>query len=191
MFAEATGRPEKFCALHFANLIWSLNIGEVMAHQGTSDQTLLDVTRFAIEIGMVPIPLEKEHNGYVCNALLVPIVQAAQSLVTKGASTPEYIDRTYMIINRGCAVGPCGFMDVVGLKTCFDILSYWGQINEDTQMLANAQYIKEHFLDKGLQGMQGGQGYYQYPNPSYQAPGFLDVPDISAAEAIAKMAKLN
>ena len=190
-FAEATGRPEKFCALHFANLIWSLNIGEVMAHQATSEQTLIDVTRFAIEIGMVPIPVEKEYNGYVCNALLVPIMQAAQSLITNGVSTPEYVDRTYMIVNRGCAVGPCGLMDIVGMKTCFDILNYWGEFNKDDDMIANAQYIKEHFLDKGLQGMQGGQGYYSYPNPSYQAADFIEVPDISKAEDIAKMAKLD
>ena len=190
-FAEATGRPEKFCALHFANLIWSLNIGEVMAHKGTSEQTLVDVTRFAIEIGMVPIPLQKEYNGYVCNALSVPILNAAQSLITSGASSPEYIDRTYMILNRGCALGPCGLMDVVGFKTLFDVLSHWGEANQDAKMLANAQYIKEHFLDKGLQGMQGGQGYYQYPNPSYQAPDFIDVPDISKAKEIAMMAKLD
>ena len=38
-FSEATGRPDKFCALHFANLIWALNIGEIMAHAGTSEQT--------------------------------------------------------------------------------------------------------------------------------------------------------
>ena len=190
-FAEATGRPEKFCALHFANLIWSLNIGEVMAHQATSEQTLIDVTRFAIEIGMVPIPVEKEYNGYVCNALLVPIMQAAQSLITNGVSTPEYVDRTYMIVNRGCAVGPCGLMDIVGMKTCFDIFNYWGEVNKDDDMIANAQYIKEHFLDKGLQGMQGGQGYYSYPNPSYQAADFLEVPDISKAEDIANMAKLD
>ena len=58
-------------------------------------------------------------------------------------------------------------------------------------MLANAAYIKENFLDKGLQGIQGGQGYYTYPNPSYQADDFLDVPDISRAEEIAKLAQLN
>lgn len=189
MFAEATGRPEKFCALHFANLIWSLNIGEIMAHQHTAEQTLIDVTQFAIEIGMVPIPIQKEFNGYVCNALLVPILQAAQTLITKGVSTPEYIDRTYMIMNRGCAMGPCGTMDVVGMNTCFDILSYWGEVNKDDQMIANAQYIKEHFLDKGLQGMQGGQGYYSYPNPSYQAADFLDIPDLSRAKEIAAIAK--
>ncbi len=190
-FAQATGRPEKFCALHFANLIWSLNICEIMAHSDTSMQTLTDVTRFAIEIGMVPIPIQKEYNGYVCNALLVPILQAAQSLITSGAATPEYVDRTYMIMNRGCSVGPCGIMDIVGMKTCFDILNYWGEVNKDDLMIANAQYIKEHFLDKGLQGMQGGQGYYSYPNPSYQAADFLDVPDISKADDIANMAKLN
>lgn len=190
-FAETTGRPDKFCALHFANLIWSLNIGEIMAHEGTSEQTLIDVTRFAIEIGMVPIPLEKEFNGYVCNALLIPLLQAAQTLVTNGVSTPEYIDRTYMITNRGCAMGPCGTMDVVGMKTFFDILSHWGEVNKDDQMLANARYIKEHFLDKGLKGMQGGKGYYSYPNPRYQDPDFLKVPDISKAEEIARLAQIK
>ena len=58
-------------------------------------------------------------------------------------------------------------------------------------MLANAKYIKEHFLDKGLQGMQGGQGYYNYPNPCYQDPDFLDIPDISKAEEIARLAKTS
>jgi 3-hydroxybutyryl-CoA dehydrogenase len=188
-FADATGRPEKFCALHFANLIWALNIGEIMAHSNTAEKTLIDVTRFAIEIGMVPIPIEKEYNGYICNALLVPLLNAAQTLVTNGVATPAYIDRTYMITNRGCAMGPCGTMDVIGMKTCFDILSHWGETNKDDQMLANAQYIKEHFLDKGLQGMQGGQGYYNYPNPRYQDADFLDIPDISKAEEIARLAQ--
>lgn len=96
-----------------------------------------------------------------------------------------------MILNRGCALGPCGLMDVVGFKTLFDVLSHWGEANQDDKMLANAQYIKEHFLDRGLQGMQGGQGYYLYPNPSYQAPDFLEVPDASKAQEIAMMAKLD
>ena len=61
-FAEFTGRPEKYCALHFANLIWALNIAEVMAHSGTSVDTLEAITRFAIEIGMVPIPIQKEQK---------------------------------------------------------------------------------------------------------------------------------
>ena len=47
-FAATTGRPEKYCALHFANLIWRMNIAEIMAHATTATETLNEVTRFAI-----------------------------------------------------------------------------------------------------------------------------------------------
>lgn len=186
-FAEASGRPDKFCSLHFANLIWSMNLAEVMAHPTTSQSTILAITQFAIEIGMVPVPLQKEHNAYVINTMLVPLLQAAQTLVTNGISTPETIDRTYMIMNRGCSMGPCGIIDVVGMKTCYDILSYWGAENSDEQMLTNAEYIKQHFVDKGHMGLLSGQGYYSYPEPAYQATDFLDVPDISRAEEFASL----
>lgn len=190
-FAQATGRPEKYCALHFANLIWSMNIGEVMAHPTTADETLTAITRFAIEIGMVPIPVQKEQNGYVLNTMLVALLNAAQTLVTNGVSTPEYIDRTHMIMNRGCALGPCGVIDVVGMNTGYNILDYWGNKNNDEQMLRNAQYIKERFLDKGMLGLQTGEGYYKYPDPAYQAPEFLDVPDVDQAAELARLARPN
>ncbi len=187
-FAEATGRPEKFCSLHFANLIWSINLAEVMAHSTTDNSTVERITQYAIEIGMVPIPVQKEVNGYVINSLLIPILHAAQSLITNQAADPETIDRTYMMMNRGCATGPCGMMDVVGFTTIYNIFSYWGEVNNDQQMLANAEYIKQNFIDAGKKGIQNGQGYYQYPNPSYQRADFLDVPDIKDAATFAKLA---
>jgi 3-hydroxybutyryl-CoA dehydrogenase len=185
-FAEVTGRPEKYCALHFANLIWSVNLAEVMAHPGTSEDTLRAITRFAIEIGMVPVPIEKEQNGYVINTLLVPLLNAAQTLVTNGVSDHETVDRTYMIMNRGCERGPFGTFDVIGMKTAYDALSYMGQLTGDEQMAANAAYLKENFLDKGLLGLQTGRGYYTYPNPSYESPDFLEVPDLSRVEGFAR-----
>ena len=187
-FAEATGRPEKYCTLHFANLIWALNVGEIMAHPGTAEETLQAVTRFAIEIGMVPIPVQKEQNGYVLNTMLVPVANAAQTLVTNGVSTAEYIDRTYMIMNRGCAMGPCGIMDVVGMTTLHNIFSHWGEQNNDEQMLKNARYLKENFIDHGKLGVHTGQGYYSYPHPAFEADGFLDVPDLAEASDIACIA---
>lgn len=188
MFAEATGRPDKFCALHFANLIWSVNLAEVMAHPETSEETLAEITRFAIEIGMVPIPLRKEQNGYIINSLLLPMLQAAQTLVTNGVSDPETVDRTFMIMNRGVQYGPFGIIDIIGMGTAYNVFDYWGNENGDDQMLANAAYIKEHFVDKGLLGLQTGQGYYSYPDPAYRKAGFLDVPDISRAHEISSMA---
>lgn len=183
-FAAATGRPEKYCALHFANLIWALNLVEVMAHPGTSRETLTAATLFAIEIGQVPIAVQREQNGYVLNTWFVATLTAAISLVVNGVSTPEDVDRTYMIVNRGCAMGPCGLLDMVGMKTAYDVSSYWGTLNNDAQMLKNAAYVKERFLDRGLQGLMGGEGFYKYPNPAYAAPDFLAVPDASVVPGL-------
>jgi 3-hydroxybutyryl-CoA dehydrogenase len=183
-FAAATGRPEKYCALHFANLIWALNLVEIMAHPGTSRDTLTAAALFALEIGQVPIAVQKEQNGYVLNTWFVATLTAAISLVVNGVSTPEDVDRTYMIANRGCAMGPCGLLDMVGMKTAYDVSSYWGTLNDDPQMLKNAVYVKERFLDRGLQGLMGGEGFYKYPNPAYAAPDFLAVPDSSVVPGL-------
>jgi 3-hydroxybutyryl-CoA dehydrogenase len=182
-FATATGRPEKFCALHFANKIWAANFAEVMAHSGSSRETLIQVTEFAIEIGMVPIPLRKEHHGYVINAWTLPLTNAAQTMVTNGVSSPEDIDRTFMWLS-GARVGPMGLADVVGMNTVYNVLAHWGRETGDSQMLANADYIKTNFLDRGWLGLQSGRGYYEYPNPTYQRADFLEVPDISAVPHI-------
>lgn len=187
-FAEDTGRPAQYCALHFANLIWSMNLAEIMAHSTTSEETLTQVAEFAIEIGMVPIPVEKEQNGYVLNTWFVALLNAAQTLVTNGVSSPEMVDRTYLIANRGASTGPMGLIDIVGMQTAYNILQHWGHENNDEQMLKNAEYIQSHFLEKGLMGLPTGQGYYSYPDPAFQKEGFLDVPDISCvAELVAKV----
>src|SRR5579864_327890 len=42
-FAEATGRPERFLALHFASGLWKNNNAEVMKHLGTDQKVFQDV----------------------------------------------------------------------------------------------------------------------------------------------------
>jgi 3-hydroxyacyl-CoA dehydrogenase len=188
-FAAATGRPEKFCALHFANLIWLMNVAEVMAHAATSDDTLAQVTGFAIEIGMLPIPVRKEQNGYVLNSWFVPLLNAAQTLVTNGVCTPEDVDRTYLKCNPGAPLGPMGMIDMVGMQTAFNVIQYWGVRNNDEQMIRNAAYIKERFIDRGLLGLPTGQGYYRYPNPAFQDKGFLAIPDASRVPELVALAR--
>ena len=178
-FAAATGRPDKFCALHYANYIWSANVVEIMPHAATARATLETVTQFAIETGMVPIPVGTEHNGYVINTWFPALLSAAQTLVTNGIATPEDVDRTFLIANRGARMGPFGMMDIVGMKTNYDVSTYWGHLRGDAQMLANAEYIKTHLMDKGRTGMLAGKGYYDYPNPAYEAADFLAVPPLS------------
>lgn len=170
--ADATGRPERFIGLHFANPVWIANIGEVMGHPGTDPDVVERVAAFAADIGMVPIVLEREQTGYVINSLLVPLLTAAQSLVTNGVATPEDVDRTWMIATK-MQRGPCAIMDLIGMETIYNVTAYWAGVRGDDQLRRNAAYIKERFLDTGRLGLKTGEGYYRYPSPAFADPDFL------------------
>jgi len=171
-YAAYTGRPEKFLALHFANGIWDTNIGEVMGHTGTNPEIFERVVKFASEIGMIPIPIHKEQNGYILNSLLVPLLTAAQDLFFNGVSDFESIDKTWMI-SMGTKMGPFGILDKVGLQTAYNISMLWGKKLGDQSRLERAAIIKSDFIDKGKMGVSSGEGFYKYPNPSYADPDFL------------------
>ena len=90
--ADATGRPERFIALHFANEIWLHNVAEVMGHAGTDPEVFSTLVRFANDIGMVPVEIHKEKAGYVLNSLLVPLMSAASELLVDGIAEHEAIE---------------------------------------------------------------------------------------------------
>ena len=171
-FAEETGRPGKFIALHFGNEIWKRNIGEIMGHPGTDPETFKQVVEFTKAIGMVPIPLFKEQNGYIINALLVPLLSAAGDLLVNEVSDYQSIDKTWMI-GVGVPMGPCAMLDLVGLELANNIWTHWGEALSDPAALARADYIKKNFLDQGKLGVKTGQGFYSYPNPAFEDPDFL------------------
>ncbi|MEO1175244.1 MAG: 3-hydroxyacyl-CoA dehydrogenase NAD-binding domain-containing protein, partial [Myxococcota bacterium] len=190
-FAEATGRPEKYCSLHFANLLWSLNLVEIMGHEKVASETLVAATRFAIEIGMVPIPVGKEQNGYVLNSWLVALLKTSLALVVDGVCTAEDVDRTFLIANRPAKVGPFGMADLIGMGTLKNVLEHWGDELDDARLRRCAAYVQENFIDRGYMGTVSGQGFYTYPNPAYADPGFLSVPSMDQAEAIAARSVLK
>lgn len=171
-YARETGRPAQFLALHFANGIWDANVGEVMGHPGTDPAVFDQVVEFARAIGMVPIPIHKEQNGYVLNSLLVPLLTAALELLINDVSDVESIDKTWMICG-GTKMGPFGIMDMVGMQTMYNIDLLWGEKLKDQARLDRAAYIKKRYIDKGKMGVSTGEGFYTYPNPSFSSPDFL------------------
>jgi len=169
---DAVDRPNMFLALHFANGIWDANVGEVMGHPGTDPKIFDEVVEFASAIGMVPIPIYKEQNGYVLNSLLIPLLSAAAELVMNGVTDHENVDRTWMI-STGVKMGPFGVMDMIGMETMYNIDKLWGERLGDKTKLARAEFIKDNFINKGKLGFKSGEGFYKYPNPSYEDPEFL------------------
>ncbi|MBT2685926.1 3-hydroxyacyl-CoA dehydrogenase [Bacillus sp. ISL-37] len=170
-FADATGRPEKFLALHFANEIWKNNTAEVMMHPGTDKKVFDDLLEFAKAIGMVALPLYKEQPGYILNSLLVPFLEAGQMLLMKEVADPETIDKTWMIAT-GAPKGPFAILDIVGITTAYNIANAKGEAGVP-QFKELANLLKTEYIDKGKLGVATGEGFYKYPNPSYEQPGFL------------------
>ncbi len=161
MFAEYTGRPEKFCALHFANTIWKNNTAEVMGHPGTDPAVYEKVVAFADSINMVPLQLHKEQPGYILNSMLVPFLSAAQGLWANGVADPETIDLTWQLATSAPA-GPFKILDIVGLETAYNI----NQMKPDAAVEGTTTYkigklLKEK-IDKGETGVNAGKGFYTY-----------------------------
>lgn len=171
-FAHATGRPEQFLALHFANEIWKNNTAEIMKHATTDEHVFNDVVAFAKQIGMVALPLQKEQAGYIVNSLLVPLLSSAQKLLVTGIADIETIDKTWMVAT-GAPVGPFGMLDIVGINTAYHIARTRAEHTGDEAYQAVADLLKNDYVNPGKLGKATGEGFYTYPNPSYLEPGFL------------------
>ena len=169
-FAAATGRPDRFLALHFHDTRFT-NVVDIMPHPGTSPDTVAAVEDFAKRIGQIPIVLKKENHGYVFNAMLTTLLESAQTLAEQSIASVEDIDRAWMGVMH-TAVGPFGIMDGIGIDTVYSITDYWAKKTGRPQQAANARFLKQ-YVDKGCLGVKTGQGFYTYPGPAFQKPGFL------------------
>ena len=161
MFAEYTGRPEKYCALHFANTIWKNNTGEVMGHPGTDSEIYEKVVEFASAIGMVPLKLHKEQPGYILNSMLVPFLSAAQALWANGVADPETIDVTWRLATSAPA-GPFQILDIVGLETAYNINQMKPAAQQEGTLENRMGKLLKEKIDRGETGVNAGKGFYDY-----------------------------
>ncbi len=171
MFAQETGRPERFLALHFANHIWKNNTAEIMGHAGTDQQIFDTVSKFAKDIGMVALPLHKEQPGYILNSLQIPFLLAGMDLYSNGVADPYTIDKTWMIVSKS-PMGPFATFDLIGFQTVYNIAMNAADAGNE-QMRKGAGLLKEQYIDKGKLGISTGEGFYKYPNPAYEDPEFI------------------
>ena len=169
-FAEATGRPDRFLALHFHDTLMT-KIVDIMPHPGTSAETTALVTAFAESIGQIPIVLHKEHHGFVFNNMLMALLDSALNLASQGIASVQDIDRSWMGVMHSM-VGPFGIMDSVGLDTVYKITDYWAEQLDSPKARKNAAFLKT-YIDQGKFGMKSGGGFYDYPGPAYANPQFL------------------
>jgi 3-hydroxybutyryl-CoA dehydrogenase len=175
MFAAATGRPDKFAALHFYG-VWIMNLADIMPHPGTSPETLSLLEAFARRIGQVPTVLKKEYPGYIGNTILGALNAVAFKLVfVDRVASVEDVDRAFMLL-EGTPYGPFGWLDSNGLDTIWHVMESGAKISGDPGAQEFADMFKREYIDKGWLGVKSGKGFYSYPNPAFLQPDFLRGP---------------
>ncbi len=167
--AEASGRADRFFCLNFNDPRYS-KLVELMGCELTAEATLSFAKDWARAIGMVPVQTHKEQMGYSGNRLWRVIKQEVLRQIEGGYSTPEDIDRGWML-NWGVDMGPCGLMDDVGLHTILSVEnSYYAASGDERDK--PPQYLVD-MVERGDTGTEAGKGFYDYPNPAFRQPDFL------------------
>ena len=95
MFAEATGRPDRFLAFHFHDILFT-DVVDVMPHPGTSVESVTLIRALGEGLHQTAIVLERENAGYVFNAMLSDLFKSALTLASNGVAAVEDIDRAWM-----------------------------------------------------------------------------------------------
>lgn len=160
-FAEYTGRPGQYLALHFANEIWRNNTAEIMGHPGTDPAVYDTVVEFAEEIGMIPLKLKKEQPGYILNSMLVPFLSAAEALLATDVADVETIDKTWMLAT-GAPLGPFRILDIVGLTTAYNIGALDPRAKDPNTVQGKIAAMLKRYIDEGKTGINAGEGFYTY-----------------------------
>lgn len=173
--AAASGRPQRYLHLHFANQIWVRNTAEIVGTPQTDPAVMAEVVNFAKKIGMLPVLLHKEQPGYVLNALLIPWLNSALVTWAKEVASPQTVDRTWMR-DLSAPIGPFGILDLVGLRTPYHLIENQLAQQPDPDLQLVLTKLKDR-IAQGQLGAESGQGFYEWPDPAFMQPDFFDYPN--------------
>ena len=91
-------------------------------------------------------------------------------MAREGLEPIEDIDRAFML-GMGAAAGPFMLMDQVGIDVTLDIERQWYSESGDERDRP-PQFLEE-WVREGRLGVKSGHGFYRYPDPPFERPGWL------------------
>jgi len=165
-YAEETGRPERFCALHFHDVFYA-NVVDIMPNPKTAPWIIDLLKAFGESIQQTVVIMKRESPGYIFNAMLISVLGAAGALVTFDVASIEDVDRSWMG-NFKMPTGPFGILDEIGLDTAWHIV----HVFKDEKSIRFSKLLKT-YIDQGKVGRKVGEGFYNYPNPRFNDDDFI------------------
>jgi 3-hydroxybutyryl-CoA dehydrogenase len=170
--ADATGRPELCCNMHFFHPVLVMDLCEVVRGPQTSDETCGRAVAWSLRMGRTPIVVEKEIDGFIVNRILGSASREAFSLLQGGVASAEDID---VAVRKGLnwPMGPFQLADFSGLDTVLTIRRDRMERDHAPGDVATVA-ILERMVAAGRFGRKSGRGFYDY---AVDPPAPLPLPD--------------
>jgi|CoawatStandDraft_6_1074263.scaffolds.fasta_scaffold00034_3 3-hydroxybutyryl-CoA dehydrogenase len=161
-------RGDKFAALH-SHL--GSTLVDIVGGPRTSPDTIDILQRYVLSLNCVPMLSKKENPGYIFNAMFGPLLSKGLKLVIEGTATAEEVDLAWML-NRSTPIGPFGLMDYLGLNVIQDGWARERREPDPLDFQAKILQFLNPFIEQNSLGVKTGNGFYNYPQPTYQQPEF-------------------
>jgi 3-hydroxyacyl-CoA dehydrogenase len=148
---EASGRADRFAALHVFNPVEKMALVELAFPSEASEATRARTRELCASLGKTAVEVP-DAPGFVVNRLLFPYLFSAVRFLEAHPMEPEALD-SCMKLGAGHPMGPLALLDFVGL----DVAAAIGEeIGEDVP-----ERLRE-LIAAGRLGRKSGAGFYDY-----------------------------
>lgn len=165
--ADATGRPDRVCNLHFFNPALIMKCVEVVRGPETSDLTVDTSIALVERLGKTPVVLTREIPGFVANRILGAVRDEAIYLLENGIASVTDID-TACRTALGYPMGPFELMDLTGIDIGYltkqDRFAQTGDPKDQPSRSVTA------LVQRGELGRKTGRGWYTYDQAGTRTP---------------------
>ena len=149
--AAASGRPERFGALHVFNPVEKMKLVELSFAAEATDATRAALRELCKRLDKTAVEVP-DAAGFVVNRLLFPYLFDAVRMLERNSIQPEEID-TCMKLGAGHPMGPLALLDFIGL----DVAAAIGE-----SIGAEVPPRLRELIEQGKLGRKAGAGFYEY-----------------------------
>jgi 3-hydroxybutyryl-CoA dehydrogenase len=156
--AEASGRSDRFGALHVFNPVDKMKLVELSFPDAASDATRRRLRELCEQLDKTAVEVP-DAAGFVVNKLLFPYLFDAVRMLERTGLEPGEVD-SCMTLGAGHPMGPLAVLDFVGL----DVAEAIGDaLYADSQEPAHKPPgLMVEMIGEGKLGRKSGAGFYDY-----------------------------